>query len=167
MDTADQKSIFGVLVGIAALFLLWLWASGNAKTLWAAASGTPSTTTPTTGAATGTVAANVVNGASAPLGGSTQISVPNYTSTLPAITFPTAGSIGGYTTSGAQSGGVSIAPTAIANAQGAVSSGYSGNFVNNALQWLGIGAASNTASYGTWDSGPAANVVGGNSAPLG
>ncbi len=118
VNTADQKSIFGVLVALAALFILWLWASGNAATLWAAATGNASSsTTATTGA--GIAAPNsgsfgTYNSVS-PTTLNTTVNVPNYTSTLPAVQLPSPTNIAGATFSGATNGGVSVTPTVLAN----------------------------------------------------
>jgi hypothetical protein len=194
VNSSDTKSIFGVLVGLMALFLLWLWASGNAAALWAVASGKPASSTASTAPA-----ANVVGGNAAPLGGSpvsTGISVPNYvapTATVAAVTVPqyinttaaiaapSTQSIGGFTYAGAQSGGVQITPTALLNtfstpATTEITStntplgqggGAIANWLLNVLDPLGIGggSVSPTASFGSYND-PAANVAGGNAAPL-
>lgn len=117
MNASDQKSIFGILVAIAALFLLWLWASGNAATLWAAANGS-GTNTSTPNSATN-AAPNAGSfgayGTATPTALNTTVNVPNYTTTIPAIQYNTAGAIGGNTSTGAVSGGAGVTPTVLAN----------------------------------------------------
>jgi hypothetical protein len=174
----DQKSIFGIFVGLCALFVLWLWASGNGVTLWKAATG-QSASAP--GASN--LAANTVGGQSAPLGGTsagttnTTMSIPNYAPTTGAITPSGAQSIGGNTYNGAMSGGVSITPTSIAYSATVPASVSNTNGSTNWLSWLttpltnaGIGGLAPdfaNASFSSWSDPLAANVVGGNSAPLG
>lgn len=176
----DQKSIFGILVGLVALFALWLWASGNGQQLLAAATGTGTSTTP--------LAANTTGGNSAPLGGtssagsvSTTIAVPQYVSTTAAIVPTNPNAIGGYTYGGATSGGVSITPTVLANSTsvpavtqvGSIPNWLSGIInstaatVQNATSLGTSQAAPNSGSFGDYSGPLAANTVGGESAPLG
>lgn len=149
----DQKSIFGVLVGLAALFLLWLWASGNAATLWAAATGTPTASTPTTGTATGAAQAAPNAGSFGTYGTANTVAQPtSYINTTPAAVIEVnPSSIGGYTVAGAQSGGVAVMPTVIANTN-SIPSNASIDEANSLLSFLGLNSQ--------------ANVVGGNAAPL-
>jgi hypothetical protein len=178
VESSDSKSIFGVLVGLFALFLLWLWASGNAAQLWAVVSGTPAPSTSTTAKPTSTVATTT------PIAGSpiqTGITVPTYQTpqlttvatptqyinTSPAITAPSPQSIGGLTFAGAQSGGVQITPSVFANSSSvpaAPAITYSqtptqqglqtaSNWLQNVLDPLGIGGgapAEANASWGTY-----------------
>ena len=138
MNQADEKSIFGVLVALAAIFILWLWASGNAAALWYAISGAAASSPVATGAAA--AATNGSSGASlaasvtpTPSSQVSTVTVPNYASNVQAngfsinsllnaaqggtapsyygIQLPNPESIGGNTLNGAVSGGVSVTPT--------------------------------------------------------
>ena len=105
----DQKSIFGVLVALGALFCLWMWASGNWQKLYTAATGTGTgsaggATANAAGASTGTSAVAPVPAATAGA-----VTVPTYVALSSYL--PNPGSIGGYTSGGASSGGVSLTPT--------------------------------------------------------
>ena len=105
MNQADEKSIFGVLVALAAIFILWLWASGNAAALWSAISGAAVSTVTVPNYASNVQASGFsINSLLNAAQGST---APSYYG----IQLPNPESIGGNTFSGAMSGGVSVTPT--------------------------------------------------------
>jgi hypothetical protein len=111
MNPNDDRSIFGVLVGLAALFVLWLWASGNGAKLWAVAT----SSNPTTSTTPSTTPAYEPGGGLNTLAPST---TPAYepgggVNTLAAIVSPYADAIAGNTYAGAQSGGVSVTPSVL------------------------------------------------------
>jgi len=186
MNGSDSKSIFGVLVGLGALFLLWLWASGNAAQLWAAATGTTVATPPTPAAAAtspsaymqGSNTTGPVVAAATPAATIGSVAVPQFVNTSPAITTPPASAIAGLTLAGAQSGGVQVTPTVLYNTSsvpattgygpGALQNSGVTNWLLNVLDPLGIGGGSvgGTASFGSWDD-PSGSATSDASSPWG
>jgi hypothetical protein len=172
----DQKSIFGILVGLVALFAFWLWATGRFATLVTAMGGT--NPVGTSSAATST---NGDAGAPAAASRTSQsVAIPNYANTTAAaqsLSLSTpyglglggASSLGGYTVNGAMSGGVSVTPSVFANTFSIpkpVSSSGGNDWLSELFgaQTTSVGPATGSAGVGGND---AANIVGGNSAPLG
>lgn len=102
----DSKSVFGVLVGLFALFCLWLFASGNWGKLYAAVTGGTSSAAPSS--TTAGAPAAVATGAPAQV--TTVAPTTNYASGISILPLPT-NPIGGG--GGATSGGVSVTPSAL------------------------------------------------------
>jgi hypothetical protein len=148
----DQKSIFGIAVGLVALFAFWLWASGRYSAFAALASGAPAAVaTATTGAAS--AAANGAGATQTSSAGS--LTIPTYVDTSPLIaqlnalqTSTPAGialgspqAMAGMTVNGATSGGVSVTPNVFANTSSVAPSLFSASSGNWVSELLGLGSS--------------------------
>ena len=169
----DQKSVFGIFVGLIALFAFWLWATGRYAQLATALGAAPA-------AVAGAAASSVTGSAGAPAAAasSSAVTIPNYANTSQAVqslqlstpyglNLGGANMLGGFTVAGATSGGVSVTPTVFANSQSVppVTSQAGGDWLSGLFADL---TGTTTLTAGAASGGnDAANVAGGNSAPLG
>jgi hypothetical protein len=79
----------------------------------------------------------------------TTVNVPNYTTTIPAIQYNTAGAIGGNTSAGAVSGGTGVTPTVLANSNSVPAIATLQEQESYIQGLLGLGSGSVPASTGT------------------
>ena len=155
----DQKSIFGIVLGLVALFCFWLWASGKYAAFLALATGTAPASTATGAAATSTNGSTGGPLAASSGGSSGSVTIPNYVNTSPLATALAAiqsspaynSSLGGYTTTGAVGGGTQVTPTVLANSTSiptaTVAAGNNGDWLASLL--AGFGATGTQATAAT------------------